>query len=938
MKTLYLSIIILFLLALSSTLWGQTIYNNSQDGKLYFKVSPSIQNHIILEGINVNIEKTKFLNEIDKTYDLIKVEKAFVIDQSTEELDRIYLATFSNPSEIDLLIAKFERYNFIEYAERVPFNRVFHTPNDPLYTSTSWGYNWNWHLDLIHATQAWDISTGNSNIKVAVVDNAIWSSHPDLQNKIVSQASYVSPTTNSSPPTSISQTSSVTAYEWSHGTHCAGLVAGQSNNNIGIASIGYNVSLLAYRASDNAGDLYYTSYGEQWASNNNADVISMSYGSTQYSSSQNTFYNTLKTNGIVLVAAAGNEGDAGNEVNYPAGYAAVISVAAANEDLSLSYFSQHGTWIDIAAPGGFTPDDNGQINIPSTTYTEAYYLSSVPDFTGSYYDGMQGTSMATPITAGLCGLLLSINPSLTPDQVKACLMDNAQALSSGTINANSGCIDAYASAQCANSGATPNANFSANQTNITVGTTVNFTDLSTGGATSWAWNFGDGGTATQQNPSHLYNAVGDYTVTLTINGVDTETKTNYIHVTAGSSVYCPSSGSTTYGTSITKVQFNTINNSSGQTNAYQDYTSISTDVQIGNSYNLSVNVNTDGNYTIQSIVWIDWNHDFDFDDIDEEYIMGSAVNTANGPTSASPYNVTIPATASLGSTRMRVSAKYNAQATACEENYDGEVEDYTVNITNPSTSSCDDLSSDFTMGFETGEDLTNWSIEDVNADDTLWTIYNSPANAHTGNNMAGIVYNDNGLTMNDYIYTPCFNLIAGSNYELSFWYRVYDAAYFEKLEVRYGSSANATSMNNTIVNLGTINNATYLESVQTFTPSISGEYYLGFHGYSLSDNSNGYYIFVDDIMLRQTSVGISNKASNETVKIYPNPNNGEFSIDIFDSQSAQIQLFNLNGELIANFNQKTKTESYTLSNLNPGVYIVKIISGDQVNTDRIIIK
>ncbi|MCF8457939.1 MAG: DUF11 domain-containing protein [Bacteroidales bacterium] len=153
-----------------------------------------------------------------------------------------------------------------------------------------------------------------------------------------------------------------------------------------------------------------------------------------------------------------------------------------------------------------------------------------------------------------------------------------------------------------------------------------------------------------------------------------------VSANAQTASYCTSYGNMEYLTSITSVNFNTINNSTGKPTSYTDYTAMSTNLLIGSSYNLTVNVNTDGNYIVYARVWIDWNQDGDFLDADEQYSLGSATNTTSGPTSASPYSVTVPAGATLGSTRMRVSAKYNAYSTSCETGFDGEVEDYTINV------------------------------------------------------------------------------------------------------------------------------------------------------------------------------------------------------------------------------------------------------------------
>ncbi len=151
--------------------------------------------------------------------------------------------------------------------------------------------------------------------------------------------------------------------------------------------------------------------------------------------------------------------------------------------------------------------------------------------------------------------------------------------------------------------------------------------------------------------------------------------------------YCYSWGTTEYETSTTRVILNSIDNPSGKPvdangYAYSDYTNISTDLVPGNSYDLTVNVNTAGNYTVYTKVRIDWNHDCDFDDFGETYNLGTAQNVSDGSTNNSPYSITVPTYAVHGNTIMRVSTKYNSGAVACETAFDGEVEDYSLNITN----------------------------------------------------------------------------------------------------------------------------------------------------------------------------------------------------------------------------------------------------------------
>ncbi|RLD46249.1 MAG: hypothetical protein DRI88_07820, partial [Bacteroidetes bacterium] len=228
------------------------------------------------------------------------------------------------------------------------------------------------------------------------------------------------------------------------------------------------------------------------------------------------------------------------------------------------------------------------------------------------------------------------------------------------------------------------ADFSGTPTTVVEGNSVTFTDLSSCDPTSWEWSFPGGDPDSYSGevpPAITYNASGLYDVSLTVtnaSGSDTESKTDYINVITCS--YCPTSGNMSYETSTTLVSFNTINNATAKPAAYNDYTSISTDVTPDDSYDLTIYVNTDGDYTVHTLVWIDWNRDCDFDDPGEEYDLGTAVNVSNGPTSASPYSVTVPSDAVAGTTRMRVSTKYSSVAGSCDTNFDGEVEDYSINV------------------------------------------------------------------------------------------------------------------------------------------------------------------------------------------------------------------------------------------------------------------
>jgi len=540
---------------------AQTVNYNFKDGSLIFKLKDNYTfNGKINEDKSVQLSDLTFMSSMLSKYGVTRVSRELDALKDPKLL-RIFFVQFSEINRIDEFLNELKQVSVVEYVEKDARRKSFWTPNDPYYTTPA-GVNVNWHLTLIKASQAWDIQQGVASVKVGVVDNAIWAEHPDLGITATNQCNAsVSPATTgagkSAPPTSVSQTTTCTetqlmtaggcpSYEWSHGTHCAGLIGAKNNNSIGVASIGGGVTIIAARAADDAGDMWTTNItrGANFCVGLSIKVLSLSLGGTTSSTTEQTQFTTYYNNGITIVAAAGNEGDAGNAVNYPAGYNNVISVAAVDSDKKLATFSQYGSWVDIACSGG-NHVSNG-MNLISTTYCTNQFLriSGLTTVTGNY-DGMQGTSMATPMVAGLCGLLLSKNPSATPAQIESCLKTTSQPLGSGshTIMSGSGVVDAQAALNCiAGSTTSPTANFSANVTSGSAPLTVTFTDASTAGTgtiTNRAWTFTGGSPATAGNVTSqavTYSTPGTYNVSLTItnssNATDVETKTGYITVTA----------------------------------------------------------------------------------------------------------------------------------------------------------------------------------------------------------------------------------------------------------------------------------------------------------------------------------------------------------------------------------------------------------------------
>ncbi len=467
MKKIVTSIVICLFVVASAL--AQTIYPKYIDGHLYFKFKDSYKiDYQVNENTSVDFDQLPKLAPLFEKYGVVQITRPLYIFNDPK-LARIIRLKFTDAAAIENFIKELENLPDVEYAEKIPLPHLCVNYNDTYSTGSLLnGAPNQWYLSLINASGAWDLQTGSSSIKLAIVDNAVWGAHEDLNIASSNMCSYATGTAvvgNAAPPTSVSATYNCSttdisygncpAYSWSHGTHCAGLAGATNNNSKGISSLGGGCTLLGVRGADDNGDMYYCYEGVSWAINQGAKVVSMSWGASEYGTSEEQFMQTAYEYGVILVAAAGNEGDEDNLLTYPAAFSSVIGVASIDSDGSLSYFSQHGNGrADIASPGGFYVSGNQYLsNMLSTTYCTCQYWRNygVTALNGKYYDGMQGTSMACPVAAGLCALMASAYPDITPDQVKQCLINNANPLASGsnTITGNAGYINAAASVQCA---------------------------------------------------------------------------------------------------------------------------------------------------------------------------------------------------------------------------------------------------------------------------------------------------------------------------------------------------------------------------------------------------------------------------------------------------------------------------------------------------------
>ena len=503
-----------FILLLSCNfLFTQTINNDFLDGTIIFKLKEFIENDdnnldtsSDKIGLKVDMNDYPILKEIFKDVNVISFERPSYFS-GKRELQKIYRVTFSDFDKIDFILNELSKLEILEYAEKEPIYRTTFIPDDTYHNGTN-----KWYHTLVNSESAWDISMGSQSIKIAVIDNGAPSNHLDLN--VFKQRDVSDNDDDATPPQTYNQSSS-----WSHGTHCAGLATAEINNATGIASLGGNTELIIVKATgdnQNPSSIYNSYAGVQWACENGANVISMSYGSENSSNALQELINAYPE--IVFLAAAGNDGS--STQNYPAAYQNVIGVGSVDSNDQRSSFSNYNIgfpWVDIAAPGGYSYG-----GLLSTVYTQ--------NLNG--YARFGGTSMATPFAAGLVGLMLSVNPSLSPSQIQGCLINSGV-----EINQNIGPrIDAYQALLCVlPEDNNPIPAFTASPQVTYENQSVTFSNNSINSNT-WLWTFEGGNPETYegQNPPEIfYSEVGEYSVSLTVSnnsGSETLTKENYIRV------------------------------------------------------------------------------------------------------------------------------------------------------------------------------------------------------------------------------------------------------------------------------------------------------------------------------------------------------------------------------------------------------------------------
>jgi len=359
----------------------------------------------------------------------------------------------------------------VEYAEPDRMMHALLSPNDTRYNE-QWHYFEN--TAGINAPAAWDKSTG-SGVVVGIVDTG-YRPHADLSGQILQGYDFISDTfvandgngrdNDASDPgdwlnandCGPGDPSGFESSSW-HGTHVAGTIAARTNNSSGVAGVAFNARIVPARVlgkcggytSDIADAIIWVSGGTVSgvpANANPVKVINISLGGGgSCDSTTQSAINSARSRGASVIVAAGNSN--ANAANFsPANCSGVVTVASVNRTGGRSYFSNFGSTVEVAAPGGDVrvSSANGilsTLNAGSTTPGADAF---------AFY---QGTSMATPHVVGVVALMLSVKPTLTPDQVTSILQSTARPFPNTCSQCGSGIVNANAAVDAAIGGTTP---------------------------------------------------------------------------------------------------------------------------------------------------------------------------------------------------------------------------------------------------------------------------------------------------------------------------------------------------------------------------------------------------------------------------------------------------------------------------------------------------
>ncbi len=387
------------------------------------------------------------LDALNKKYGLLSMERLWRPLDKVGELEKkfgvdlVYLFKFKDKVDLEKVIKDYSSLPFVEYAEPNLYHSMQKIPDDPSFSSQ-------WHHTKMQNPETWDITTGSEDIVFAIIDSDCQWNHPDIEpniwineeedingdgkftvddingrdddgNGFVDDVVGWNFYNNSNDPSPDPAHSGVEGY--GHGTHCFGDAIEATNNGIGGAGVGYNCRGIGFSCVTDDGKYINAARAVSamyYAANKGARVMSLSFGNYAPNSSEQSAINYCYSKGMLIFGAAGNVST--STKHYPAAFPNVIAVAASDASDKRAdwpdwggtdYGSAFGDWIDVVAPGD---------NILSTIPTDKYA-------------SWDGTSMASPVAAGVAGLLWSVHPDWTNEMVRDRIFEGCDPMPDDTM-------------------------------------------------------------------------------------------------------------------------------------------------------------------------------------------------------------------------------------------------------------------------------------------------------------------------------------------------------------------------------------------------------------------------------------------------------------------------------------------------------------------------
>ena len=398
-----------------------------------------IRNEKIYSEVNINenfddstviVVLDKNISEVNKIYDFdffegVSISKIEDLTETTDvstineiNFEQILLLYLSEPSKENVIsaIEKLYLVDGIKYAGANTIEEYDMVPNDILYTNMI-EENGQWALDSIDAENAWDFTIGSRNIRVGVMDTGI-SSHEDLNGNVVNAYDFYSSSTDDP----IINRTDISG----HGTHVAGIIGAEGNNNLGITGVNWNISIVQMRVGTIGFNRSAVVKALNWAKNNwntenRIDIISYSSGTYDERPDYEAAIRGYTDVGGLFICSTGNkqqDNDIEGQHHYPSFYASnlyenpipnMITVGRSNINDEKPYGANWGnSTIMLFAPGQHI----------LSTYPEEFGGTTI----GYFY--LNGSSMATPQVSGVAALLLSLNSDLTASQLKTAILES----------------------------------------------------------------------------------------------------------------------------------------------------------------------------------------------------------------------------------------------------------------------------------------------------------------------------------------------------------------------------------------------------------------------------------------------------------------------------------------------------------------------------------